>query len=82
MELNDVIDQIKAQLQQVDRSSLSIHGNVKKVANISEESSASIEETTATIEEQKRAVDELDQQANTLERLSLRLKEQLYRFKL
>ncbi|MGM0523217.1 MAG: methyl-accepting chemotaxis protein [Bacillota bacterium] len=81
-ELNDVIEQMKTQLQQVDASSLSIHGSVKKVANISEESSASIEETTATIEEQKRAVDELDEQANTLEHLSLRLKEQLYRFKL
>lgn len=81
-ELNDVIEQMKMQLHQVDRSSLSIHESVKKVANISEESSASIEETTATIEEQKRAVDELDQQANTLERLSIRLKEQLYRFKL
>ncbi|GEM01698.1 Methyl-accepting chemotaxis protein [Halolactibacillus halophilus] len=80
--LNDVIDQMKAQLQQVDSSSLAIHGNVKEVANISEESSASIEETTATIEEQKRAVDELDQQASTLERLSIRLKEQLYRFRL
>ncbi|GEM04447.1 methyl-accepting chemotaxis protein [Halolactibacillus miurensis] len=81
-ELNDVIEQMKSQLQQVDASSLSIHTSVKKVANISEESSASIEETTATIEEQKRAVDELDEQAHTLERLSLRLKEQLYRFKI
>jgi methyl-accepting chemotaxis protein len=81
-ELNDVIEQMKNQLHQVDRSSLSIHESVKKAANISEESSASIEETTATIEEQKRAVDELDQQASTLERLSIRLKEQLYRFKL
>ncbi len=81
-QLNDVIEQMKTQLQQVDASSLSIHGSVKKVANISEESSASIEETTATIEEQKRAVDELDEQAHTLERLSIRLKEQLYQFKL
>lgn len=80
-QLSNVIETMKKQLDAIDQNSLSIHQNVKKVANISEESSAGIEETTATIEEQKRAVEELDQQASTLQLLSDRLKQQLYRFK-
>lgn len=80
-QLSNVIETMKRQLGAIDQNSLSIHQNVKKVANISEESSAGIEETTATIEEQKRAVEELDQQASTLQLLSDRLKQQLYRFK-
>lgn len=76
------IDSISTSVQDLESDKNAIVGSIDNISAVSEETAASSEEVTATMQQQNMAVEEVARAADTLNEISMHLKEELNKFKL
>lgn len=76
------IDSISSSVQDLETDKNAIVSSIDNISAVSEETAASSEEVTATMQQQNMAVEEVARAADTLNEISMHLKQELDKFKL